>query len=135
MNRAVGLSTLTLFVGAALTAAACSGGSGQKKQEYVIATSDRLEASIFKQNCAICHGNEANGKEIAGVKVPSLRYGPAQNKTEEQIHSQIRCGRPENCDGPPKPGTAQVMPAFKDRLSEEDLRRMTKFVLLLQGRE
>lgn len=124
-----------LVLGAALAFSACGGSGTEKKQEYAIATSTKLEASIYKQNCAICHGNEANGKEVAGVKVPSLRYGPARNKTEEEIYGQIRCGRPENCDGPAKPGTVQVMPAFKDRLSEEDLRKMTKFVLLLQGRE
>ena len=135
MKKLMKFSTLGIFLAFAAVLAACGGAKVEKKQEYVIATSDKLEASIFKQNCAICHGNEANGKEIAGVKVPSLRYGPAQNKTEEQIHAQIRCGRPENCDGAPSPGTVQVMPAFKDRLSEDDIRRMTKFVLLLQGRE
>lgn len=122
MIRVAKKLTVIVFLGAAAVLAACGGASGEKKQEYVIATSDKLEASIFKQNCAICHGNEANGKEVAGVKVPSLRYGPARNKSEEQIYEQIKYGR-------------LPMPSFKDQLSEDDIRRMTRFVLLLQGRE
>jgi mono/diheme cytochrome c family protein len=134
MRRSVGFIVLASFAAAVAASAACGGTKVEKKPEYVIATSDKLEASIFKQNCAICHGNEANGKEIAGVKVPSLRYGPAQNKSEEEIYTQIKCGRPGDCDGAKPAGTVQVMPSFRDRLSEDDIRKMTKFVLLLQGR-
>lgn len=128
------LAIIVSVFSAMVAALACGGGAAEKKPEYVIATSDKLEASIYKQQCAICHGAEGNGREISGIKVPSLRYGPAQNKSEEQLYTQIRCGRPDDCDGQAK-GTVQVMPAFKDRLSDEDIRKMTKFVLLLQGRQ
>ncbi len=94
------------------------------KREFVISDSKSYEASIFRQNCAICHGQEANGKEMAdGKLVPSLRYGEAAKKTEAEIYDQIMNGK-------------LPMPAFKNQLSEEDIQKMVKFVIRdLQGRK
>lgn len=93
------------------------------KREFVIADSKSYEASLFRQNCAICHGQEANGKEVNGKQVPSLRYGDAAKKTEAEIYEQIKNGK-------------LPMPAFRNQLSEDDIKRMVKFVMRdLQGRE
>ncbi len=93
------------------------------KQEFVIAESKSYEASIFRQNCAICHGNEANGKEVNGKLVPSLRYGDAAKKTEAEIYEQIKNGK-------------LPMPSFKNQMSDEDIKKMVNFVIRdLQGRE
>ena len=89
--------------------------SESKRNEFVIADSKSYEASLFRQNCAICHGQEANGKEMNGVLIPSLRYGDAAKKTEEEIYQQIKEGK-------------LPMPAFKNQLTEEEIRRMVKFV-------
>ena len=108
------ISVLTIF--------ACS-NSVAKHNEYSIADSKSYEASMFRQNCAICHGQEANGKEMNGVLIPSLRYGEAEKKTEEEIYLQIKEGK-------------LPMPAFKNQLTEEEIRRMVKFVRHdLQGKE
>jgi cytochrome c553 len=94
------------------------------KREFVIAESKSYEASIFRQNCAICHGQEANGKELAdGRLVPSLRYGEAAKKTEAEIYDQIKNGK-------------LPMPSFKNQLTDEEIQKMVKFVMRdLQGRE
>ncbi len=94
------------------------------KREFVIANSKSYESSIFRQNCAICHGQEANGKEMAdGKLVPSLRYGEAAKKTEAEIYEQIKNGK-------------LPMPSFKNQLSEEEIQKMVKFVIKdLQGRD
>ncbi len=94
------------------------------KRELVIADSKTYEASLFRQNCAICHGQEANGKELADGKiVPSLRYGEAAKKNEAEIYEQIKNGK-------------LPMPSFKTQLSEVDINKMVKFVMRdLQGRE
>jgi cytochrome c553 len=94
------------------------------KREFVIAESKSYEASIFRQNCAICHGQEANGKELAdGRLVPSLRYSEAAKKTEAEIYDQIKNGK-------------LPMPSFKNQLTEEEIQKMVKFVMRdLQGRE
>ncbi|MDQ6787170.1 MAG: cytochrome c [Acidobacteriota bacterium] len=93
---------------------ACTSGSATR-HEYNIGESKSYEASIFRQNCAVCHGNEANGKEIDGKLVPSLRYGEAANLSEEQIYQQIKEGK-------------LPMPAFKNQLSEKEIRQMVQFI-------
>ena len=89
---------------------ACS-ESKASRSGIVIADSKSYEASIFRQNCAICHGTEANGKEIDGKLIPSLRYGDAAKKTEEEIYNQIKFGK-------------LPMPAFGNQLTEEEIRKM-----------
>lgn len=93
---------------------ACS-DSSTKRNEFVIADSKAYEASIFRQNCAVCHGNEANGKETDGKLIPSLRYGEAATLTEEQIYQQIKEGK-------------LPMPAFKNQLTDDEIKRMVKFI-------
>jgi mono/diheme cytochrome c family protein len=94
-----------------------------KRSGIVIADSKSYEASLFRQNCAVCHGQEANGKEIDGKIIPSLRYGDAEKKTEEEIYLQIKEGK-------------LPMPAFKNQLTEEEIKRMVKFIRHdLQGKE
>ena len=97
--------------------------SSQSRREFVIADSKSYEASLFRQNCAICHGQEANGKEVNGKQVPSLRYGDAAERSEAEIYNQITNGK-------------LPMPSFKNQLSEEEIQKMVKFVMRdLQGRE
>ena len=101
---------------------ACSSGKA-KRNEFSIIESKSYEASLFRQNCAICHGQEANGKEIDGRLIPSLRYGAAATKSEEEIYQQIKEGK-------------LPMPAFKNQLTEEEIRKMVRFVRSdLQGKE
>jgi mono/diheme cytochrome c family protein len=89
--------------------------TASKQSGIVIADSKSYEASLFRQNCAICHGNEANGKEMDGRLVPSLRYGAAATKSEEEIYRQIKHGK-------------LPMPAFENQLTEEEIQRMVKFI-------
>ncbi len=100
---------------------ACSSGSATRR-EFKIAESKSYEASIFRQNCAICHGQEANGKEVDGKLIPSLRYGAAATKSEEEIYNQIKEGK-------------LPMPSFKNQLSEKEIRQMVQFIRRdLQGK-
>jgi mono/diheme cytochrome c family protein len=95
--------------------AACSTNEPSKR-EFVVADSKSYESSIFRQNCAICHGQEANGKEVNGKLVPSLRYGEAAKKSEAEIYEQIKNGK-------------LPMPAFRNQMPEEDIQKMVKFVI------
>ncbi len=100
---------------------ACTNGSA-KHNEFNIAGSKSYEASLFRQNCAVCHGQEANGKETNGTLIPSLRYGEAATLSEQQIYTQIHDGK-------------LPMPAFKNQLTDEEIRKMVKFVRRdLQGK-
>jgi mono/diheme cytochrome c family protein len=89
----------------------------------VIAESKSYEASLYRQNCAICHGTEAYGKEIDGKFVPSLRFGGIEKKSEQEIYDQIAHGK-------------LPMPAFKNQLTEDEIQKMVKFIRKdLQGKE
>ncbi|MDQ3747530.1 MAG: cytochrome c [Acidobacteriota bacterium] len=101
--------TLTIF-----GIAACL-QTQSKRNEFSIADSKSYEASLFRQNCAICHGQEANGKEMDGRLIPSLRYGAAAQKSEEEIYMQIKEGK-------------LPMPSFKNQLTEEEIRKMVRFI-------
>jgi cytochrome c5 len=100
---------------------ACSEGKNYKR-EFVIADSKSYEAALFRQNCAICHGQEATGKEVDGKLVPSLRYGEAAKKSEEEIYQQIAHGK-------------LPMPSFRNQLNDDEIKKMVKFIMRdLQGR-
>lgn len=114
------LVVFTVFLLAVSGAACSSGGSDYKG--VPIEGNDSYEATIYRQNCAICHGKEALGKEVNGTMVPSLRFGDAAKRTDEEIYQQIVNGK-------------LPMPSFKGQLTESEVRRMVVFIRSdLQGR-
>jgi len=79
---------VVLFVVAAITNC-----TNSKPSRYSIADSKSYESSLFRQNCAICHGPEAEGKTLDdGRVVPNLRQGDFKYKTDQQIYSHISDG-------------------------------------------
>lgn len=100
-----------IFLGIVACSNQKAGGSG-----IVIADSASYEASIYRQNCAICHGKEAYGKMVDGKMVPSLRFGEAAKKTEDEIYEQIAHGK-------------LPMPSFEKQLTEREMRQMVKFIV------
>ena len=116
------LKIFTVGVFIAFTVFACT-ESKKGRRGIVIEKSSAYEASIYRQNCAICHGKEAYGKMVDGKLVPSLRFGNAAKKTEEEIYQQIAHGK-------------LPMPSFKDQLTKKEMRRMVNFIIRdLQGRD
>ncbi len=113
------ITVVLIFIALAI---ACKQTASKDEKYFVIAESKSYEASIFRQNCAICHGQEANGKEIDGRIIPSLRFGDAAKKSEQEIYDQIVDGK-------------LPMPAFRNQLTEEEIRKMVKFIRRdLQGK-
>ena len=111
---------VSAVVAAGFGFASCGGSAPAGKVR--ITGNDAYEASIFRQNCAICHGPEADGKVVDGRAIPSLRNGPALQKSEAEIYQQIAFGK-------------LPMPAFRDQLTEREMRNMTRFIIEdLQGR-
>lgn len=114
-------AVVLIFIAAA--AVACTQTATKNRRNFVIADNKSYEASVFRQNCAICHGQEANGKEIDGQIIPSLRFGAAAQKNEQEIYDQIANGK-------------LPMPAFRNQLTEEEIRKMVRFIRRdLQGKE
>lgn len=93
-----------------------------KSRGIKVSESKSYEASLYRQNCAVCHGIEAYGKEIDGQQVPSLRFGDVEKRSEQELFEQIAYGK-------------NPMPAFKDQLTEEEIWRLVKFIRRdLQGK-
>jgi mono/diheme cytochrome c family protein len=89
--------------------------SGQSTR-FVIAGSKTYEATLDRQNCAICHGPEAEGKLLPdGKQVPSLREGEFKFKTETQLYDHIANG-------------GNGMTPFRNQLTERELKLMADFV-------
>lgn len=90
--------------------------SDSKPEGFVIADSKKYEASLFRQNCAICHSVNGEGKTLDDGKiVPSLRSGEFKFKTEAEIYKQIADG-------------GNGMTPFRLLLSERELKLMSEFV-------
>jgi mono/diheme cytochrome c family protein len=73
----------------------------------------------FTKNCEPCHGPTAEGGlvkvEKKQIKVPSLKAEHAIKHTDDQLTKMITNGEEE-------------MPAFKDKLSQQEIADMVKFV-------
>ena len=107
------LKLLIVFGFVAASAFACL---DSKPKRFVIAESKLYEASLFRQNCAVCHGPEGEGKTLDdGTKVPSLRGGEFKFKTEAEVYNQIANG-----------GNGMVPHRYQ--LTERELRLLTNFV-------
>ncbi|HBR57472.1 MAG TPA: hypothetical protein DEA22_08370 [Blastocatellia bacterium] len=110
MNRVKALVVIIFVIGGI---AAC--GFGGRKR-FVIAESKSYEASLFRQNCTICHGPEGDGRTLAdGTVVPSLRGGDQKARTEAEIYHQIAAG-----------GNGMV--PFRGQLTDGEIRKMALFV-------
>ena len=88
-----------------------------KPTRYSIQSSKTYEASLFKQNCAICHGPEAEGKTLDdGRIIPNIRDGEHKYKTADQIFNHISNG-----------GNGMV--PFRDMLTKREIDLLVNFVL------
>ena len=106
------VTAIIIFLAIAGSACFNSGSTGP----YVIAKSKDLDASLFRQNCAICHGMEATGKTLQdGTVVPSLREGEFKFKTEPEIYNQIANG-------------GNGMNPFRGQLSDKEIKALTSLV-------
>ena len=104
------LIAITFVVGASVTC------SSSKRGRYVISESKAYEASLFRQNCAICHGSEGEGKTLSdGKQIPNLRDGEFKYKTDGEIYRHISEG-----------GNGMV--PFRGLLTEREINLMVKFV-------
>ena len=97
-----------------ITVTACL---NSKPARYSITNSKAYEASLFRQNCVICHGPEGEGKTLGdGRVIPNIRDGEHKYKTDEEIYNHIANG-----------GNGMV--PFRGQLSEREIRMMVDFVM------
>lgn len=84
---------------------------------YSIQNSKSYEASLFRQNCVICHGPEAEGRTLGdGRVIPNIRDGEHKYKTANEIYDHIANG-----------GNGMV--PFRDMLTKREIDALVNFVL------
>lgn len=87
-----------------------------KPTRYSITESKTYEASLFRQNCAICHGPEGEGKTLDDGRVtPNIRDGEHKYKTDDEIYNHIANG-----------GNGMV--PFRDILTKREIDLLVRFV-------
>ena len=87
-----------------------------KSSRYSITDSKSYEASLFRQNCAVCHGPEGEGKVLDdGKQIPNLRDGDFKFKIDSEIYNHISEG-------------GNGMTPFRDQLTEREINLMVNFV-------
>jgi mono/diheme cytochrome c family protein len=102
------LKSFAIFAFVLFVVFACSNRQGTLK----ISDDRSYEASLFRQNCAICHGFEGEGKDIGGKMSANLRLS---QKTEEEMFEQIANG-------------GNGMLPFRYQLQEKDIRSLAKYI-------
>jgi quinohemoprotein ethanol dehydrogenase len=70
---------------------------------------------LFARNCAACHGQAGEGKQVGTLQVPPLREGRAVEDTNERLLSQIHDG-------------GKGMPPFKYTLTDDQIQDLLRFV-------
>ena len=104
---------LAITVIFAIVAIACASGTAAR---YSITNSKAYEASLFRQNCAVCHGPEGEGQSLEdGRVIPNIRDGEHKYKTDNEIYGHIANG-------------GNGMAPFRDQLTEREISLMVKFV-------
>ena len=107
------LLIICVFVG--IVALAC-GAPGPQTVPFSIQSSKEYPASLFRQNCAICHGPEAEGQTLPnGTQIPNLRAKPHKYNKDEEIYNHIANG-----------GNGMV--PFRGQLSDREINLMVDFV-------
>jgi len=82
---------------------------------------DELAASRanYQKNCEGCHTETGEGGTVKiedkQIKVPSLKSDHAMKRTDEQLTKMITNGE-------------EQMPAFKDKMSAQEIAQMVRFV-------
>ncbi len=103
-------SVILAFLAFALACVAAKPG------RYVISDSKAYEASLFRQNCSVCHGPEAEGKTLDdGRVIPNIRDGEHKYKTDAEIYNHIANG-----------GNGMV--PFRDILTKREIDMLVNFV-------
>jgi mono/diheme cytochrome c family protein len=105
------LTVILLFIAVAIVAC-----NNQKESRYAISDSKTYEASLFRQNCMICHGPEGEGKTLEdGRVIPNIRDGQHKYTTDQQIYDHIANG-----------GNGMV--PFRGILTDREIKQLVQFV-------
>jgi mono/diheme cytochrome c family protein len=131
-----------LFAGIALFAAGCGQPSNTSTAKAPASPANTNESTpaapaatvdptllakdLYAKNCMICHKDTGKGGELTlegkTIKPDDLTSSKMKAKTDEQLTKYITDGLPD-----------EDMPAFKDKLSADQIKAIVGHVRVLQG--
>jgi mono/diheme cytochrome c family protein len=82
-------------------------------------------AEIWERRCTVCHGTDGRGKTKKGRQLKS----PDMTRPKWQAHLSDEKIAQAIANGVPK----RKMPAFKDKLSKEEIQALVPFIRALGG--
>jgi mono/diheme cytochrome c family protein len=91
----------------------------------VPARADVNSTELYKKKCAMCHGEDGKGKTKMGqkVKIPEFGSAEAKKESDEDLKFVIVNGGKPYADG-----SKSKMPAWKEKLSAEEIDALLKHV-------
>jgi mono/diheme cytochrome c family protein len=104
---------------AALLFISCGGAS---KQSQVPATGELIQAGagLYQANCQVCHGGATGGK-LKDIPPPHNANGHTWHHADQQLTDMILNGITFSLED-------QKMQAFKDRLTEGDVKAILAYI-------
>lgn len=124
LRSRLGISIAVLLI---VGAFGCSSGqdedasTSQPEERFPIALTDsRVEAgtALYSTNCASCHG-------VPGVSRPNIPTAPPHDESGHTWHHADRALFEWTLDRPP---LAEIMPAFRDVLSEDEILSILAYI-------
>ena len=116
MRLVKGLACFTALCLTALVLSSCGSASTKPETNSLI---DR-GAKLYQANCQSCHGGATGGK-LRDIPPPHNANGHTWDHADQQLTGMVLNGIPFSLE-------AQRMPAFKDKLSEEDVRAILAYI-------
>jgi mono/diheme cytochrome c family protein len=114
-----------------LSGAGCAAGSADNYEEV------GLGRQAYQQNCAVCHGVRGEGQPGWQIKGPDGRYPPPPHDSTGHTwhHSDGLLFRIVKKGGASLniPGFQSGMPAFEQRLSDEEIRAVINYLKTFWG--
>ena len=124
-------TALIISCGTDRTAINSSGVNSTPKTPPVpAATVDEVASGkkVFEKNCVLCHRSDGTGGRVSiegkNLNVENLTSAKIKGFSDEKIIGYIMNGVED-----------EGMPAFKDKLSEGEMRDVVKHIRILQGKE
>jgi mono/diheme cytochrome c family protein len=105
---------------AALTLVGCTAGAREDAREARLARGEEL----YQANCMRCHGG-ATGGSISDIPPRHNAEGHTWHHPDCQLVDIVAAGMPRR---PGLPDDAPTMPAFGDRLSDDDVRAILAYL-------
>jgi mono/diheme cytochrome c family protein len=114
-----GATHLLVLVMAALLFASCGGALKQSKP---LPPDDLIQtgAALYQANCQVCHGGATGGK-LKDIPPPHNANGHTWHHADQQLTNMILNGISFSLE-------EQKMPAFKDKLTEEDFKAILAYI-------